>query len=176
MSVLKRTIEQPAVIAMGANLGDRAATLLAATRAIADAEGVELTAVSTPIETAALRPDGVDPDAPAYLNAVLLIRTTLAAEPLLTLLNEIERDHGRVRTERWGDRTLDLDIVDIAGIRLHTDRLTLPHPRAHERDFVLRPWLEVDPDAQLTGHGRVATLLADLDARSAETSETGDHR
>lgn len=174
MSVLKRTIEQAAVIAMGANLGDRPATLLAAARAIADADGVELTAVSTPIETAALRPDGVDPDAPPYLNAVVLIRTTLAAEPLLALLNEIERDHGRVRAERWGDRTLDLDIVDFAGIRLHTDRLTLPHPRAYERDFVLRPWLEVDPDAELTGHGRVASLLADLDAHAARAAGTGD--
>lgn len=176
MSVLKRTIEQRAVIALGANLGDREATLLAAARAIADADGVELVAVSTAIETAALRPDGVDPDAPAYLNAVLLVRTTLAAEPLLALLNRIERDHGRVRAERWGDRTLDLDIIDMAGIRLHTDRLTLPHPRAHERDFVLRPWLEVDPDAVLTGHGRVATLLAELDAHAAAAPTTGEDR
>lgn len=157
-----RTIEQPAVLALGANLGDRAATLLAAARAIADADGIELVAMSTPIETVAMRPDGADPDAPAYLNAVALIRTTLAPEPLLTLLNGIERDHGRVRNERWGDRTLDLDIVDFAGIRMQSDRLTLPHPRAHERDFVLRPWLEVDPDAVLTGRGSVASLLAGL--------------
>ena len=112
----------------------------------------------------ALRPEGLDLDAPAYLNAVALIRTTLTPPALLELLHVIESDHGRVRAERWGDRTLDLDIVDFAGLTLDRDGLILPHPRAAERDFVLRPWLEVDPDAVLTGHGRVADLLARLEA------------
>lgn len=165
MSVLKRDIVQPAVIALGANLGDREATLLDATREIADTPGIELVAVSPVHETAALKPDGVDPDAPAYLNAVVLVRTTLAPQPLLEVLNAIEQEHGRVRAERWGDRTLDLDIVDFAGLRSSSDRLTLPHPRAHERDFVLRPWFEIDPDATLAGHGRVADLLTALEAR-----------
>lgn len=164
MSVLKRTIEQPAVIAFGANLGDRRATLLAAARELAEAPGVEVTAISPVHETPALRPDGVDPDAPAYLNAVALIRTTLAPEPLLDVLAGIEKAHGRVRSERWGDRTLDLDIIDFAGIQSTSESLTLPHPRAFERDFVLRPWLEVDANAVLAGHGRVADLLSALDA------------
>lgn len=165
MSVTKRLIEAPAVIALGSNLGDRGATLLAAVRELADTPGVELTAVSTLIETPALKPDGIDPDAPPYLNGVVLIRTTLTPSALLDVLAGIERAHGRERHERWGDRTLDLDIVDFAGLTSHTDRLTLPHPRAHERDFVLRPWLEVDADATLPGHGRVADLLAGLEGR-----------
>ncbi|CAN5313362.1 hypothetical protein BH11ACT3_BH11ACT3_17020 [soil metagenome] len=167
MSVLARTIEQPAVIAFGSNLGDRAGTLLAAARDLADAPGVELVAMSSVHETAALRPDGVDPDAPAYLNAVAVIRTTLAPHPLLDVLHGIEQAHGRVRGERWGDRTLDLDIVDFAGMRSETPGLVLPHPRAFERDFVLRPWLEVDAGAELVGYGRVADLLAGLDAAPA---------
>ena len=163
MSVLKRRIVQPAVIALGANQGDRAATLHAAVRELADADGVELVAISSLHETIAIRPDGPDPDAPEYLNAVALIRTELTPDALLDLLHVIESDHGRVRAERWGDRTLDLDIVDFAGIRRDRDGLTLPHPRAGERDFVLRPWLEVDPDADLAGQGRVADLLAALE-------------
>jgi 2-amino-4-hydroxy-6-hydroxymethyldihydropteridine diphosphokinase len=164
MSVLKRTIEEPAVIAFGANQGDRGATIHAAATELAAADGVELTAISSLHETVALRPDGPDPDAPAYLNAVALIRTTLTPDALLDLLHQIESDHGRVRAERWGDRTIDLDIVDFAGIRRDRGDLTLPHPRAAERDFVLRPWLEVDPDATLAGAGRVSDLLARLEA------------
>jgi 2-amino-4-hydroxy-6-hydroxymethyldihydropteridine diphosphokinase len=163
MSVLKRLIEQPAVIAFGANQGDRAATIHAAATELADAQGVELGAISTLHETVAVRAEGPDPDAPAYLNAVALIRTTLTPEALLALLHEIESDHGRVRQERWGDRTLDLDIVDFAGLRRDRDGLTLPHPRAGERDFVLRPWLEIDPDAVLAGSGRVADLVGRLE-------------
>jgi 2-amino-4-hydroxy-6-hydroxymethyldihydropteridine diphosphokinase len=153
----------PAVIALGANQGDRAATLLAAATELADSDGVELTALSRVHETVAVRVDGPDPDAPPYLNAIALIRTTLAPDDLLALLHRIESSHGRVRDERWGDRTLDLDIIDYAGQRRDRDGLTLPHPRAAERDFVLRPWLEVDPDAELTGVGRVADLLARLE-------------
>ena len=160
MSVTKRLIEQPAVISFGANLGDRRATLLAAARELADADGVELTAISPVIETPALRPDGVDHAAPAYLNAVALVTASLTPEALLDLLARIEHAHGRIRAERWGDRTLDLDLIDFAGMVTSTDRLTLPHPRAFERDFVLKPWLAVDPDAVLPGHGRVADLAA----------------
>ena len=163
MSVTKRLIEAPAVISLGANLGDRRATLLAAVRELADSDGVELTAISPVVETPALRPDGVDHNAPAYLNAVALVNTTLAPGALLDVLTGIEKAHGRIRAERWGDRTLDLDIVDFAGLVSTSDRLTLPHPHAFERDFVLKPWLAVDPDAVLPGHGRVADLVAGLD-------------
>jgi 2-amino-4-hydroxy-6-hydroxymethyldihydropteridine diphosphokinase len=166
MSVLKRRIEEPAVIAFGSNLGDRAAILHAAATALAEAEGVELLAMSGLHESIALKPGGADPAAPEYLNAVALVRTTLTPDALLALLHRIEAEHGRERTEKWGDRTLDLDLIDFAGLRRkgEGDGLTLPHPRAQERDFVLRPWLEVDPDAVLPGAGRVADLLAALDA------------
>ena len=165
MSVTKRLIEARAVIALGANLGDRRATLLAAVRELAESDRVEVTAISPVIETAALRPAGVDPDAPSYLNAVVLVTTTLTPGELLTVLNDIENAHGRVRAERWGDRTLDLDIVDFAGITSSSTRLTLPHPRAFERDFVLKPWLDVDPHAELPGHGSVAALVAAMEER-----------
>jgi len=163
VNVQLRHVAADAVIAIGSNLGDRTAIFQTAVRALAEADGVEVTAISTPIETVAVRPDGEDPDAPAYLNAVVLVRTTLAPRQLLALLNDLERENGRVRGERWGDRTLDLDIVDYAGMRSSSDDLTLPHPRAHERTFVLRPWVEVAPDAVLPGRGRIADLLAGLE-------------
>ncbi len=165
MNVQLRRIEADAVLAVGSNLGDRAATFSAAVRALAEADGIEVTAISTPIETVAVRLHGEDADAPAYLNAVVLVRTTLAPRALLNLLQRIERAHGRVRGERWGDRTLDLDIIDYAGMQSSSDDLTLPHPRAHERTFVLRPWVEVAPEAVLPGHGRIADLLAALENR-----------
>ena len=149
------------VIAFGSNLGDRAETIVAAAREIADLPGVELTKVSTLHETPALKPHGVDLAAPAYLNAIAIVETDLDPHALLVQLREIEQEHGRVREERWGDRTLDLDIIDADGIVVQSDDLTLPHPRAHERAFVLAPWLEVDPDATLSGR-RVSELLASL--------------
>lgn len=155
---------RPAVIAFGANLGDRAATLHAAATALADADGVELTAMSGLHESIALKPGGADPTAPEYLNAVGLVQTTLAPDDLLALLHRIEADNGRVRGEVWADRTLDLDLIDYDGTEVERADLVLPHPRAAVRDFVLRPWLEVDPDAVVPGSGRVADLLAALDA------------
>lgn len=165
MNVQLRRIEADAVVAVGSNLGDRQATFSSAVRALADADGVELRAISTPIETVAVRPDGDDPDAPRYLNGVVLVRTRLAPRELLTLLHAIEDAHGRERTERWGDRTLDLDLIDYAGMRSDDPDLTLPHPRAHERAFVLGPWAEVAPEAVLVGHGRVAELAAAREQR-----------
>jgi 2-amino-4-hydroxy-6-hydroxymethyldihydropteridine diphosphokinase len=165
VSVHLRRIEADAVIAVGSNLGDRAATFAAAVRMLAESDGIEVTAISTPIESVAVRPDGEDAAAPVYLNAVVLVRTTLAPHALLTLLHGIEAEYGRVRDERWGDRTLDLDIIDYAGMQSSTADLTLPHPRAHERAFVLGPWAEVAPDAVLPGHGRIAELLAGLESR-----------
>jgi 7,8-dihydro-6-hydroxymethylpterin-pyrophosphokinase len=77
-------------------------------------------------------------------------------------LKKLEDAHGRVRTQRWGDRTLDLDVIVYGELQQDDPELTLPHPRAHERDFVLRPWLTADPQAVLPGRGRVEDLLADL--------------
>ncbi len=163
------TAAGPAVIALGSNLGDREAIFAAALREIAETPGIELEAISSFHETPALRPWGIDPSAPAYLNAVALVSTTLGPDELLDRLNEVERAHGRVRDERWGDRTLDLDIVAMGDRTVDTERVTLPHPRAHERDFVLRPWLEVAPDALLPGHGAVRDLVAALDAGEARS-------
>ena len=150
-----------AVIAFGANLGDREATIASATRTLAESPGVELVAVSPVYETAAVTDGGVDPEAPGYLNGVLVVETALAPLDLLELLQAIETAHGRVRTTHWGDRTLDLDLIDVDGMQVLTERLTLPHPRAWERAVVLQPWLDVDPDAVLPGRGPVAVLRRD---------------
>jgi 2-amino-4-hydroxy-6-hydroxymethyldihydropteridine diphosphokinase len=152
----------PAILSLGSNLGDRAATLRAAIDDISAVDGISVLAVSSLIETPALKPEGVDESAPAYLNAAASISTTLEPAELLARLNAIEARHGRVRVERWGDRTLDIDIVTIDGLSIATDDLTVPHPRAHERSFVLAPWLELDADAVLPGRGRVDALLAGL--------------
>ncbi|MFT4123974.1 MAG: 2-amino-4-hydroxy-6-hydroxymethyldihydropteridine diphosphokinase [Microbacteriaceae bacterium] len=152
--------ELPAVLALGANLGDRRASLAAALDELGAEPGVRLVAVSQAVETPALKPHGVDLDAPAYLNAVALVRTSLAPAALLALCQRIELAHGRTRTEHWGDRTLDIDIVAIDGLVLDEPGLVVPHPRAHERAFVLAPWLEVEPDAVIPGRGRVDALLA----------------
>lgn len=172
------TAEGPAVIALGANLGDRRATLAAAVRAIADLPGVELTAVSSFIETPALKPHGVDTDAPAYLNGVATVLSALPPHALLDALNAIEHANGRVRDEHWGDRTLDLDLITFAELQQSDERLTLPHPRAAERDFVLRPWLEIQPDAVLPGRGRVDALLDALtaDFDKLNQREAGEQR
>ncbi|GAA1815484.1 2-amino-4-hydroxy-6-hydroxymethyldihydropteridine diphosphokinase [Agromyces neolithicus] len=149
-----------AVIAFGANLGDREATIAAATRELADCDGVELVAVSPVYETAAIKTTGVDPSAPGYLNGVILIETSLDPHALLDLLQRLEVGHGRVRDERWGDRTLDLDLIDFGGRELADERLELPHPRAWQRAFVLQPWLDVEPGGVLAGRGPVAELRA----------------
>jgi 2-amino-4-hydroxy-6-hydroxymethyldihydropteridine diphosphokinase len=152
-------VELPVVLSLGSNLGDRERTIRDAVVAIGRIAGVKVVAASGIVETPALKPDGVDQDAPAYLNAVVAVRSALSPEELLDSLGEIERDNGRERAERWGDRTLDIDIVAIDGLTRSSDRLTIPHPRAAERAFVLAPWLEIDPHAVLPGRGRVSELL-----------------
>jgi 2-amino-4-hydroxy-6-hydroxymethyldihydropteridine diphosphokinase len=157
----------PAVVAFGANLGDRAATIQAAADELAATEGVELVKLAPPIETPALRPYGVDREAPAYLNTVAVIRTSLGPSELHAVLRALEDAHGRVRTQRWGDRTLDLDLIVYGDLVQDDPELTLPHPRAHERDFVLRPWLTADPHAEIPGRGRADALLAELGTPSS---------
>lgn len=162
-----------AVVALGANLGDRADTLTAAVRDIARLPLVDEIVVSPQIESAAVTLDGVDEAAPAYLNAVALVTTRLAPTVLLSLLHRIEAAHGRERSQetRWGDRTLDLDLIAFGDVQAHTPSLTLPHPRAAGRDFVLAPWATVDPDAELPGVGRVADLLAALRDAAPESGQ-----
>jgi len=152
-------VEHRAVIALGANLGDRESTIRDAVRDLARIPGVVVVAASGLVETPALKPEGIDPDAPAYLHAVVAVRTALPARELLEALQSIEREHGRVRDIRWGDRTLDLDIIAFGGLVIDEPELTVPHPRAFERAFVLAPWLQIEPDAAIPGHGRVDALL-----------------
>jgi len=149
--VVGRRRDVPVVIALGANLGAVQSTLEAAVRQLSAVDGLQITAVSDLFET---DPVG-GPEQPAYLNAVVLARTRLAAFALLTELHEIEADHGRVRETRWGARSLDLDLIQYGDPESDSDlvsddpELMLPHPRAHERTFVLAPWSAVDPEAQL---------------------------
>lgn len=161
-------IAQTAVIALGSNLGDREATIRGAVRDIDGIPGVRVTAASALVESAALKLTGVDDSAPRYLNAVVLAETTLTPLELLDAVGVIEHDHGRVRDTVWGDRTLDIDLVAVADVQQATERLTLPHPRARERAFVLAPWLQVEADAVLPGHGRVIDLLAATHDRVSE--------
>ena len=147
-----------AIIAFGSNLGDRAATITQAAHEIADLGGTVLLKLSPLYESAAVKPEGVDLDAPEYLNAVALISTDLPPEALLTELAGIEQDHGRERHERWGDRTLDLDIVWMDGVQMETEHLTIPHPRAFERSFVVVPWNDVHPTAVVEPHGAISAL------------------
>lgn len=156
-----------AVVALGSNLGDRAVTLEEAVAAIRRLPLVDDVRVSAPFETVAVREDGPDPDAPVFVNAVALVTTRLAPQVLLGMLHAIEEEHGRVRAERWGDRTLDLDLIAYGDLRSDDERMLLPHPRAAERLFVLEPWLDVDPDAVLAGQGSVAALVARIRGAAA---------
>ncbi|MGW7279131.1 2-amino-4-hydroxy-6-hydroxymethyldihydropteridine diphosphokinase [Streptomyces sp. NPDC054844] len=156
------TLSNPkrAVIALGANLGNRLETLQGAIDALEDTPGVRVKGVSPVYET---EPWGVDPDSqPSYFNAVVILKTTLPPSSLLERAHAVEEAFHRVRDERWGPRTLDVDIVAYAEVVSDDPHLTLPHPRAHERAFVLAPWHDVDPGAQLPGHGPVADLLASV--------------
>jgi 2-amino-4-hydroxy-6-hydroxymethyldihydropteridine diphosphokinase len=127
--------------------------------AIAGIEGVRLTDVSPVYETA---PVGGPPQ-PDYLNAVVLADVTIPSLDLLDRLHEVKAAFDRVRVVRWGPRTLDIDVITVAGEQSDDPDLTLPHPRAHERAFVLAPWHDVDPDASLPGYGPVAGLLGAAD-------------
>lgn len=153
-----------AVVALGANLGDRRDTIRRAAERIARLPLVDEVRLSELYETVAVRLDGPDPDAPGYINAVAIITTRLAPQVLLGMLHAIEEEHGRERHERWGDRTLDLDLITYGGLVSDDAHLLLPHPRAAERLFVLDPWLSLDPDGQIPGRGRIADLVARLRA------------
>ncbi|KUO17318.1 2-amino-4-hydroxy-6-hydroxymethyldihydropteridine diphosphokinase [Streptomyces dysideae] len=153
------TLHNPkrAVLSLGANLGNRLETLQGAIDALEDTPGVRVKAVSPVYET---EPWGVEPGSqPSYFNAVVVLKTTLPPTSLLERAHAVEEAFHRVRDERWGARTLDVDIVAYADVISDDPQLTLPHPRAHERAFVLAPWYDVEPEAQLPGRGTVAGLL-----------------
>lgn len=147
-----------AIIAMGGNQGDVVATLRDAVRSIDGLASTQVTGISPLYRTDAWgMPDGT----PDFYNAVVSVTTKLSAMELLRGLQRIEADHGRVRTDHWTSRTLDLDIIDFDGQESQDPDLTLPHPRAWQRAFVLGPWLALEPDAELPGDhaGSVAQLL-----------------
>jgi dihydroneopterin aldolase/2-amino-4-hydroxy-6-hydroxymethyldihydropteridine diphosphokinase len=159
-----------AVLALGTNLGDRAATLRGAVRALAAQPGLELVAVSPAYETVPVVPVG-GPEQGDYLNAVVVVDTDLPAEELLAAGHRVEAAYDRTREIRWGPRTLDVDVVVVGDEQRADGRLVLPHPRAHERAFVLAPWADVDPAAVLPGRGRVADLLAAVDTAGVRRLE-----
>ena len=145
-----------AVLALGSNLGQRLASLQGAVDSLADTPEVVVTAVSPVYET---EPVDMPPNAHRFLNAVVLIDTTLSAHTLLERALAIEDAFGRERSERPASRTLDVDLVVVGERRANEDTLRLPHPRAHERAFVLAPWHDLEPDAELLDHGPIAKLL-----------------
>ncbi|EPR75168.1 2-amino-4-hydroxy-6- hydroxymethyldihydropteridine pyrophosphokinase [Leifsonia rubra CMS 76R] len=161
-------VELPVILAIGSNLGDREATLREAVHAINAIDGVTVDAASSIVQTPALKLAGIDHSAPAYLNAVVSARSALEPHALLEQLHRVEAEHGRLRAERWGDRTLDIDIVSFAHLQVDDELLTIPHPRAAERAFVLVPLLQLDPQATLVGYGSAAELLVGIDNDATE--------
>lgn len=143
------------VLSLGSNVGDRMAHLRQGLGILRRA--LDVTAVSPVYET---EPVG-GPDQGRYLNAVLLAEA-VDAGAALEAAHSAEAAAGRTREVRWGPRTLDVDVIDVAATTSDDPVLTLPHPRARERSFVLLPWLDVDPRAALPGHGSVAALVAEL--------------
>jgi 2-amino-4-hydroxy-6-hydroxymethyldihydropteridine diphosphokinase len=145
-------------LALGSNLGERGATLRAAVSDLAATAGITVVTASSVYETA---PVG-GPEQGPYLNAVIVIDTDLHASDVLAAGHAVEALHGRARLERWGPRTLDVDVLALGAEVSTGPELVLPHPRLADRGFVLVPWAEVDPTFVVPGLGRVLDLLAAL--------------
>ncbi|TSA47845.1 MAG: 2-amino-4-hydroxy-6-hydroxymethyldihydropteridine diphosphokinase [Actinomycetales bacterium] len=145
-----------AIVALGANLDDPQSALELAIALLREA--TDVIALSSFYIT---KPVG-GPVQPDYVNAVAIIESDLPALELLHLLQGIEKSMGRIRVEKWGPRVIDLDLISYGSILSQAEELTLPHPRAHERRFVLEPWLEIDPEAHLLTHGLVSEILQQL--------------
>ena len=142
-----------AVIALGSNLGNRELNIDSAISELAKI--IEITHLSTNHET---NPVG-GPEQPKYLNAVAIAESHLDPRELLIAMLEIENKLGRKRDIHWGPRTIDLDLIIFGNEVIDSEVLVLPHPRAHERKFVLEPWLEIDPAAEIPGLGQVESIL-----------------
>jgi 2-amino-4-hydroxy-6-hydroxymethyldihydropteridine diphosphokinase len=159
---------QPVVLSLGGNLGHRFDTLQAAVDALVDTPALRILAVSPVYETAPFGgPPGADgsldlSDQPSFLNAVLIGVTELPPSTLLERALAVEQALGRERADRWDARTIDVDLVAYGDLVQDGPELTLPHPRAHERAFVLVPWRDLDPQASLPVHGPIADLLDGL--------------
>ena len=154
-----RPIRQ-AVLALGSNLGDRLNRLQSAVAALEDTPEVTIVAISSVYET---EPVGTPEGSGRFLNAVVLIDTTLTVHTLLDRALAIEEAFGRERSEKGAPRTLDVDLLVVGQRVCDDEQLKLPHPRAHERGFVLVPWLEVDAEGEIPGKGFVADLIGDVD-------------
>ena len=158
MTTLRGTVST-AVLSLGSNLGDRLGYLQSAVSGLGDYVA---------------SPDSISPvyetspwgglEQPAYLNAVVIVTGQRSPAQWLELAHILEQAAARTRELRWGPRTLDIDIIVVDDLRSDDPTLTLPHPHAHERAFVLVPWLDVDPAASLPGHGRVADLVSTMEA------------
>lgn len=157
------------ILALGSNLGERAGTLEAAVAEIAATDGIELVSVSG---TAVTKPVGGPAGQPDFLNLVVRVDTSLAPLELLAACQAVEQTHLRTREVRWGPRTLDVDVITYGETTSDDPVLTLPHPRAAERGFVLVPWLWMEPDAVLAG--APVSALAAAAADSADVTRYGD--
>ena len=150
------------ILALGGNLGDRQSNIQAAVKALKSHEAISKVKLSPLVESFAVTLEGIDESKPKFLNAVISLETSLTAKELLAFAQQIETAQGRVRLMRWDSRTLDIDIIIFGATLKATKTLTLPHPRAYERPFVLVPWMMLDPQAVLPGHGPVAKLAAGM--------------
>ncbi|GAB3622464.1 2-amino-4-hydroxy-6-hydroxymethyldihydropteridine diphosphokinase [Mariniluteicoccus endophyticus] len=148
------------VFALGSNLGDRLENLQGAVDSLRATPDLVVVDVSPVYET---EPVGGPADAPEFLNAVVVAETTLGSRTLLERANAIEDAYGRVRDQQDDPRTLDVDVVIVGKAERQMPDLVLPHPRAHERAFVLQPWADVDPIGEIPGQGKIVDLLAGLD-------------
>ena len=156
-----------AVLAIGGNLGDRLANLQSAVDSLADTPSLTITWISPVYETAPLLEPGAEPQ-DDYLNAVLGVTSALPPDMLLMRTQAIEEALGRTREVHWGARTIDIDIVQVDDLVMAEPDLTLPHPRAAHRAFVLAPWHDVRPEDVLTGVGPIAGLLEALGGAAAQ--------
>lgn len=163
---------QKTVFSIGSNLGDSLETIQKAIGYIGDTPDVIPVDVSSVYRT---KPVGPVTDQPGFLNVVLVAETTLEPITLLERIQAIETALGRVRDVPGGPRTIDIDLVMVGRRELATEQLTLPHPHAHERAFVLVPWLEADPLGELAGHGPLVDLAASVDSSGVVRTEDEVH-
>jgi 2-amino-4-hydroxy-6-hydroxymethyldihydropteridine diphosphokinase len=147
-----------AVLALGSNLGDRGEIIHSAIEQLGAHPKIRVLEKSPLVESIAVTESGLDESKPNYLNGVVKIATKLSPKKLLEATSDIEQSHGRVRERRWESRSLDIDIITYENKKQESKNLTLPHPRAHERAFVLVPWSLMDSEAQLIGFGKVSDL------------------
>lgn len=169
------SVPRAVVLALGGNLGNVPITLKRAIDEMSSWDGLEITQVSPLVRTRAVLRPGQKPQ-PDYWNAIALGTLSMAPLDLLDRIHELEARLGRVRHEVWGSRTIDIDIIQIDGVSSDDPRLTLPHPRAHQRAFVLSPWLMAQPKAELSGFGAASELIAQAPDRGGILDAVGDWR